>query len=230
MGWFRKLTDWAEENDPLFKAGKKATYGMVKQDSDNMEGIGRAIGWDWLEQEGQKNQKNPGRAVGKAAATAASFYGGGLLGAGGAGAGSAATNAAGNAALTSGTASANSVLAQELAREAAMQQLAQMPQGLGSAMSLGNTGYSVGGGFNQATGGLLSGANDKQLQMGMKGVGLLEGGQEQQQRPAAPPPPPAAPMPPSDFQGYGQQGDPFAGMSEEQKRRLIAMLQQGTMR
>lgn len=229
MGWFRKLTDWAEENDPLFKAGKKATYGMVKQDSDNMEGIGRAIGWDWLEQEGQKNQKNPGRAVGKAAATAASFYGGGLLGAGGAGAGSAATNAAGNAALTSGTASANSVLAQELAREAAMQQLAQMPQGLGSAMSLGNTGYSVGGGLNQATGGLLSGTNDKQLQMGMKGLGMLDGGQEQQ-RPMAPPPPPAAPMPPSTFQGYGQQGDPFAGMSEEQKRRLLAMLQQGTMR
>lgn len=260
MGGFRNLTDWLEKNDPLFKAGKRATYGMVKNDSDNMEGIGRAMGWDWLEQEGQRNQKNPGRALGKAAATAATFYAGGLLGAGGGAAGNAAGNAAGTVAsnagpvastwatdsallaakqaaeqgaVQSGTAGMNGLLAQEAAREAGIQSLSQIPQGLGTQMSLGNTGYSVQGGLNQATGGLLGGQgglNSQQAKLGMQGLQMLEGGQEQQQRPMAPPPPPAAPMPPSDFQGYGQQGGPFAGMSEEQKRRILAMLQQGTMR
>ena len=75
MSFWRKLTEFHEKYDPLFKAGKKLTYDQVRQDSDNMEGIGRAIGWDWLEQEGKRNQGNPGRAIGKAAATAASIRG-----------------------------------------------------------------------------------------------------------------------------------------------------------
>lgn len=85
--------------------------------------------------------------------------------------------------------------------------------------------------FNASGGnGLLGGMDAKSAQMGMQGMGMLSP-QEEQQRPMAPPPPPAQPMPPSDFQGYGMQGDPFAGMSEEQKRKLLAMLQQqGGMR
>lgn len=138
-GWL----DWLEKIDPLFKASKKGAYAIAKQDSDNMEGIGRAIGWDWLTQEAQRNQKNPGRAIGKAAATAASIYAGGLLGGGAGGAGSAAGNAAGTfgSAGTAGVGPVMSGTAYEAAIEAAKQAAANGAVQSGNAAANGLLGF-----------------------------------------------------------------------------------------
>lgn len=273
MGLLRKWTDILEQYDPLFKAGKKATYGMVKQDSDNMEGIGRAIGWDWLTEEAQRNQKNPGRAIGKAAVTAATIYGGGLLGGAGAGAGSAAGNAAGAGVsgvgpVASGTAYDAALLAaQQAAGNGAVQSGNAAANGLlgygGELASVGDAnaaGGLLGGssptnagiahntafdairysnGFADAAGNIGRWATDgakspmgmsgKDAQLGMQGLQMMQP-QQEPQRPA-PPPPPAAPPPQSSFTGYGMANDPFAGMTDEQKRKLLAMMQQqGGMR
>src|SRR5688572_31402347 len=56
---------------------KRPIYHMVRQDSRTMAKLGNAIGGDvgdWLENEGKRNTANPGRAVGKAAQYAATWY------------------------------------------------------------------------------------------------------------------------------------------------------------
>ena len=268
MSFWRSITDFHEKYDPLFKAAKKGAYQVAKQDSDNMEGIGRKLGWDWLTQEAQRNQQNPGRAIGKAAVTAATIYGGGLLGGAG-GAGGAAANAAGTG--VSGVGPVMSGTAYEAAIEAAKQAAANGGTGLlqsGTAASNGLLPYggelaSVGdanaaggllGGsspqsvhiahntafdalknansFGEGMGNLKSWAMDgykspmsmsgKDAMMGMQGLQMMEG--QQQPQPMAPPPRPAAPPPQSDFRGYGS--DPLANMSEEDKRKLLLMMQQ----
>lgn len=268
MSFWRSITDFHEKYDPLFKAGKKLTYDQVRRDSDNMEGLGRAVGWDWLEQEGKKNQKNEGRAIGKAAATAASIYAGGLLG-GASGAGSAAGNAAGagvsgvgpvtsgtayqaaieaakqaaaNGAVQSGNAAANGLLnyGGELASVGEANAMGGLlggssPQNVGIAHNTAFDALRYSNGFSDAAGnlgrwatdGYKSGFNGKNAQMGLQGLQMMDGG-EQEQRPMPPPPPPAAPPPQSTFTGYG---DPMAGLTEEQKRMLLQMMQQqGGMR
>lgn len=80
---------------------KKPLYYLVKKDSEGMESIGRKLGWDWLVNEGQKNQQNPGRAVGKAAQAAATWYLGGPAWSGAGEGATAASMAAQQAAATS---------------------------------------------------------------------------------------------------------------------------------
>lgn len=280
MNFFRKITDWTEEHDPLFKLAKKGAYSVAKQDSDNMEGIGRKLGWDWLTQEAQRNQQNPGRAIGKAAATAASIYAGGLLGGGAGGAATTAgdavgTGVAGAGPVTSGTAYEASLqaaktlaeqqAAQQAATEAAMKGLLGYQGELASVGEANAAGGLLGGssptsagiahntafdavknanGFGDAMGNLGRWATDgakspagmsgKDAMTGLQGLQMMQSPQEQ--RPMAPPPRPSAPAQAPSFGGYqmspiGSSSDPFAGMSEEDKRKLLAMMQQqGGMR
>lgn len=75
----------------LGDALKKPLYKILEQDSRIVSQVGRDLNWDWLKDEGKKVQENPGYGVGKAAATMAALYSGGLLGgASGAGAQTAA--------------------------------------------------------------------------------------------------------------------------------------------
>jgi hypothetical protein len=87
---------------------KELLYKPVKQDSRNLEKLGQAWNLPWLENEANRNVDNPGRAVGKAAATAATWWLGNYGGDYGLGAaGSTAGNAAGTAASAAASAAAN---------------------------------------------------------------------------------------------------------------------------
>lgn len=123
---------------------KELLYKPVKQDSRNFEKLGQAWNIPWLEQEGNRNVDNPGRAVGKAAGAAATWWlGNGLLGGAAGAAGQAGTSAAEIAAKQA---------AEEAAKQAAMQaamkggeQAAiQIPQGFMNTMEAGmmDTGYT----------------------------------------------------------------------------------------
>jgi hypothetical protein len=120
---------------------KELLYKPVKQDSRNLEKLGQAWNIPWLENEANRNVDNPGRAVGKAAASAATWwlghYGGdyGL----GSAAGSAASGAAGvgaqaavNAAVEAGKITAAEgarIIAEQAAMEAAKQGATQAATG-----------------------------------------------------------------------------------------------------
>ena len=130
---------------------KDALYKLVKQDSRNAEWLGNALGWDYLEEEGKKNIGNPGRAVGKAAAAAATWYLGGLLGSGAGAAGTAAGETAGAAAeMTAEQIAAQlaeqaaAETAKQAAVEAAKQGASQIPQGIANTMETGllESGYT----------------------------------------------------------------------------------------
>jgi hypothetical protein len=77
---------------------------MIKETSQNLKHLGEMWNIDSLSQEGAKNEKNPGRAIGKAAAYTAGAYLGGLLGGAAGGAGGAGAEAAGNSAAALGDA------------------------------------------------------------------------------------------------------------------------------
>lgn len=97
---------------------KKPLYAQTKWDSRIAERFGNALGWDGLENEGKRNQKNPGHAIGKAAQIWATMALGDI-GSGAGAAGGAAANAA---------APASSALAEEgmfAMSETAKQQLAE---------------------------------------------------------------------------------------------------------
>lgn len=87
--------------DDLLDALKKPLYWGVKKDSEGVESLARMLGWDGLVNEAQTNQKNPGRAVGKAAQTAATWYLGGPAWSGASEGATAAQMAAQQAAATS---------------------------------------------------------------------------------------------------------------------------------
>lgn len=101
MSMFSDLLDEWAKFDPAFKAMKQGANRAIKHDSQNMETIGQKLGWDWLTQEAQKNQKNPGRAAGKAAQAAATWYLGGPAWSGASEGATAAQMAAQQAAATS---------------------------------------------------------------------------------------------------------------------------------
>lgn len=100
---------------------------------------------------------------------------------------------------------------------------ASLPAGVAGPVTAGAKGAM---GVGSALGGNLPQGS---AMMAAQGAGLLSP-QPEPQQPPPPPPPPAAPPPQSNFTGYGMQGDPFAGMTEEQKRRILAMMQQGGVR
>jgi hypothetical protein len=109
---------------------KRLIYKAVAQDSRNFSDLGNKLGWDWLEQEGKTNTENPSRALRKAAISAATWYAGGLLGAGAGAGGSAASSGATSAAETAAEQAAWSAApyayqAASPAAEMTAQQLAQ---------------------------------------------------------------------------------------------------------
>jgi hypothetical protein len=105
---------------------------MIKEVSQNAKHLGQMWNIPSLEEEGAKNEKNPGRAIGKAAAYTAGAYLGGLLG-GAAGAGG---EAAGSSAAAAGDADMAAVQAGMTADQAAQLAAAQPGPGLlGNAYS-----------------------------------------------------------------------------------------------
>lgn len=226
---------------------KELIYKLVKQDSRNAAKLGNAIGWDYLEQEGNRNVQNPGRAVGKAAATAATWYLGGLMGGAGSAAGEGA-NAAGNVAGSAATDTASELAKQEALNSAqyAMQQgmlssggLMSGQAGMSGAMesALTDSGYTPSSLMNAAKYGPGSGQGMMQT-MGNYGRGLMgrvsspgfkEGAardfafrqgmsmMQPQQQQYTPPPPPR-------YQDPGPMISPY--MTEEEKRRLMMLQMQ----
>jgi hypothetical protein len=109
---------------------KELLYGLVKQDSRNASNVGKALGWDYLEEEGKRNVKDPSAALRKAAISAATWYLGGAAGGALGGAEGAAGGAAGSAgsiaadtALQAGMTAGSEMTAQQLA-QLAMQEMA----------------------------------------------------------------------------------------------------------
>lgn len=84
------MSTGSDSSNPL----KNPLYWLVKQDSRAASELGRALNLDYLTEEGKRNQENPGRALTKAAASAATWYLGGLMGAEAAGAGQGVLGAA----------------------------------------------------------------------------------------------------------------------------------------
>lgn len=108
--------------------GKEFIYDIVRKDSQNASHLGKALGWDWLEEEGKRNTKDPSAALRKAAISAATWYAGGALGGAGAGAGTAAGEAAAQTALTAGSQMTAEQLSQIAMQEMASEGLSQAAQ------------------------------------------------------------------------------------------------------
>jgi len=135
---------------------KRLLYKGVEFDSRNMQKLGNALGWDWLENEGKSNVSDPSRALRKAALAAASIYAGGALGGmfggeAGAAAGEGLGGSAGEAAAAAGMGGGMGAAA------------SQIPAGLENTMeyALVNSGYTpsslmnalqLGGGSGQGMG------------------------------------------------------------------------------
>jgi hypothetical protein len=115
--------------------GKDLLYKLVKQDSRNAANVGDAIGWDYLQEEGNRNVEDPSAALRKAAISAATWYLGGMAGAGAEGA---AAGAAGSAALDAGITAGSELTAQQLAAMAMSEMtepaLAGAAQGVGQGL------------------------------------------------------------------------------------------------
>lgn len=212
---------------------------MIKETSQNAKHLGEMWNIDSLAQEGEKNEKNPGRAVGKAAAYTAGAYLGGLLGGAGGAAGGAATETAGSSAAALGDAETAAVQAGMTGAQQAPQAYSSLGYGNTMEAGLTDTGYTpsslknalrYGGDSGQPMsqtlgnyagnklnaiqsnpGGLLQGNNAKQLAL-RQGMGLLNPQQPQQQ------PQRTSYTPPQQQ----PQMLPY-GMSEEEKQRLRMM-------
>lgn len=196
---------------------KEPLYKIVAHDSRMSKKVGNAIGWDYMEEEADKNTKNPGRAVGKAAAYALGSYLGGAMaggsGSGAAGAGEAAGGA--GAAATEAAAGGAAAAGGYASTDAAIMALSQP---LGQEM------------MTQAGGGLLSGlsggnAATTKLAMQM-GSGLLQPRPQQpmpQGRPAPQQDPGPIQMPYQQQPGSNSLNMPPSGMSYEEWMRRKQM-------
>lgn len=150
---------------------KNPLYWLVKQDSRAASELGRGLGWDYLRDEGKKNQENPGRAIGKAATVAATWYLGGLLGGAG-GAGSGGISASGNAGVGAGNAAGglSGAGSGALGSGAASAGMAGLEGTMESALA--NTGYTPSSLLNAIQNGPGSGQGMLET-MGNYGKGLL---------------------------------------------------------
>lgn len=127
--------------------GGNPLYRLVKQDSRNAAWLGNAIGWQGLEDEANRNVQNPGRALTKAAISAATWYLGGAAG-GYLGGGSDAANAGAastDAAESGGTLALNSAgtAASPYMTQAAQQTAMQYAGGIDPETAAGAGGMSV---------------------------------------------------------------------------------------
>lgn len=131
----------SDTSNPL----KNPLYWLIKQDSRGAAELGRATGWDFLRDEGKHNQENPGRALGKAATSAALWYLGGPAAASGAesAGGQVAMQAAGDAEQELANQAIQQAM-QQGAQQSAMQLAEQIPQGYANTMesALIDTGYT----------------------------------------------------------------------------------------
>lgn len=204
---------------------KDALYDQVKRDSQNARHIGEDLNWDFLAAEGKKNEKNPGRAIGKAATAALTWYlGGPAWGAAGNAANSAVPPMAemgGQTAMNAANAMQPAMAGLGSSMESALQDTGYTPsslmnafrygpdsgQGMGQTMSnfASNKGMGL---MHQAQNnpmGLLGNDNVKRYAM-RQGMDMMQ----PQQYQSPPPPPPRQQQPLLT---------PY--LSEEDKRRLM---------
>lgn len=186
---------------------------VTKEGSRQVADVGNKTGFDWLEQEGDKNTKNPGRAYTRAAAAMASYYAGGLLGGAASGAAGGAAGAAGNVATTASEEATQQAMRQlliEAAKDGA--DVGYVPEVHGLLQGTASNAPEVGSELS-ANSGSRVGAFAKNYAM-KQGLNLLMPQQQPQQ-------------PGPKFQS--QQGPltmPYQDMtnlSEEQKQKLRAM-------
>jgi hypothetical protein len=200
---------------------------MIKETSQNLKHLGEMWNIDSLSQEGAKNEKNPGRAIGKAAAYTAGAYLGGLLGGAGGAAGGAGTETAVNSAAALGDAEQAAVQAgmQTAPQAAPMYSSSLLSTAPGPGVvapgmkypamadtALINAGYpEMAGG--KVTGLLAQGSGSPSSKLALRQtMSSMQPQQapQQQQRPTYAPPQQQPPMLPY-------------GMSEEEKQRLRMM-------
>jgi hypothetical protein len=222
---------------------KKLLYDQVGRDSQNMKHLGEDWNWGFLADEGKKNEKNPGRAIGKAAGAALTWYLGGPAWSGASAAGSAGAGAGASGAYTLG-ANAAANTGGQIASQAGAQGLSAALQGAKEGLLSGGRdfqqwlGNAMGRGYvdqlGNATEGAMVGAPTKS---GLLGFGGGEGAQgdfarryamNQARTMMTPEEPPQAPARPFQYQQepirnpYGQE-DPLANLTEEQKMQLRMM-------
>lgn len=127
------LADFSRKMEKYdFLGGHKLAQDIFKNDSDNVEGFGRAIGWRGLEEQGKWNQQNPEEGMAHAGvATAAGFLGnwlGGLMGGGNSGYVDQVGNAAEGswAGASTGAAGAGGLMGSGVNSQKAMQMMQMM--------------------------------------------------------------------------------------------------------
>lgn len=231
---------------------KKPFYKVAQRDSQNLKHLGEDWNWQWLENEAKKNEKNPGRAIGKAAANAAAWWLTSGASAGAEAGALAAGEIGGQAAMTAAEQAALELAKQEALNSAqyAMQQglLSGASQSFGSGLLGGQGGVGMGSAFSMAPGpgvvapgqqlgamadtaainaGFPKAAPGYWAPKGSKEFAMKQGlgmmGQDQ--TPPAPPPPrrqEQPPVPPAPYGGSGLPGG-LLGLSEEEKQRLRMM-------
>lgn len=186
---------------------KRPFYQVAQKDSQNLKHLGQKWNIGFLEDEAAHNEKNPGRAITKAAEYAAMGYLGGLYG------GlydSAGAYAAATPALT-----------------ASGEQAAMLASQTGEFGANGLLQTAASGG-NQYAGTLAKMASGSGTSAGGKQLALQAGMNAMQpaQRPpmqSAPPPRQQQPMEPLPL-AYGQRMDSLGmGLTEEEKRRRMMM-------
>lgn len=222
---------------------KKLLYKTTSEVSRGSAKLGNAIGWDYLEQEGKKNTGNPGRAVGKAAASVAAWYLGGLAGAGaGAGGAAAGEAAAGEVAKTAAEKAAEEALKQEVlnsAQYAGGGLLSTAPGPGVVAPGMQGSAWAdtqlINAGHPEYAGGRLTGllgnrgtrmAQKYAINQGAKS--LMSQPQQAPQQHSQPYQQPAPSQPiygASDASG-GLYGGGLMNLSEEEKRKLLMLMQQ----
>lgn len=115
---------------------------LAKRDSQNIKHLAEDWNLPWLEAEARKNEKNPGRAIGKAATAAATWYLGGplweSLGTAAPAAQGAAQAAQGAAPAAASAFGGMGAMTQEQLMQQAIQLAAQAPQQQGLLSSIGN--------------------------------------------------------------------------------------------
>lgn len=199
-----QLQEIFEKTKKYDKVTPEIIEGLFKFDSDNVEGFGRAIGWDQLEQDARYNQQHPSEGIANASlATGLGFMGAGLSNWLGAGAGGASA------------APAAGVVAPGMAGTAALD-TALINAGYANLAGGNLTGLAGGGAF-------MGGGGGKALQA----LSLVNsmGGQPQPQGMMAPPPQqqqPYEPLPMPYAKNSLQTGMPKDPrlMTEEEKKRL----------
>jgi hypothetical protein len=200
-----------EDIDPL---AYELSKSLVKNDSQLIEGAANGLGWDWLAQEAQYNQDNPGEGLAKASLAAGAI----MAPQGAAGLWNAAAPTAYGAATGTGAEQA-AMLAAQTGEFGAF--------GLGKTMEAAAYAGGNGSGLMNAAGGLLAGGGGKgtsNLLMQNMGMNLMNPQQPQQPQPMAPPPRPQQIEPLNT--PYGPNGNSMGlppPMTEEEKRRLRMM-------